>query len=191
MLSDVNAEAVQKAAEQVKSRYPSSEAIAVKCDVSKEDDVKALVDKAVETFGRLDVMVSDLGPGESLCSMGTRRRAPVRDMRCRTDGPCALDRRPPRALSRRTAPDGIAFRSRLTAVQQRRHHAPQVSRRRTRTPAIWLCQANARDDDAVNTEEKIWDLTQAINVKGVWYGCKYAVIAMRNVSRPAIRRSLG
>jgi hypothetical protein len=38
-----------------------------------------------------------------------------------------------------------------------------------------------RDDDAVNTEERIWDLTQAINVKGVWFGCKHAVIAMRNV----------
>lgn len=42
--------------------------------------------------------------------------------------------------------------------------------------------ADPSDDDAVNTDEKIWDLTQAINVKGVWYGCKYAVIAMRNVS---------
>lgn len=31
----------------------------------------------------------------------------------------------------------------------------------------------------MNTEEKIWDLTQAINVKGVWYGCKHAVLAMR------------
>lgn len=40
----------------------------------------------------------------------------------------------------------------------------------------------SRDDDAVNTEEKIWDLTQAINVKGVWFGCKHAIIAMRNVS---------
>jgi hypothetical protein len=40
-----------------------------------------------------------------------------------------------------------------------------------------------RDDDAVNTEERIWDLTQAINVKGVWFGCKHAVIAMRNVSQ--------
>lgn len=49
--------------------------------------------------------------------------------------------------------------------------------------------ANARDDDAVNTEEKIWDLTQAINVKGVWYGCKYAVIAMRNVSSVAFPTS--
>lgn len=39
-----------------------------------------------------------------------------------------------------------------------------------------------RDDDAVHTEEKIWDLTQAINVKGVWFGCKHAIIAMRNVS---------
>lgn len=38
-----------------------------------------------------------------------------------------------------------------------------------------------RDDDAINTEEKIWDLTQSINVKGVWFGCKHAVIAMRKV----------
>ena len=35
------------------------------------------------------------------------------------------------------------------------------------------------DDNALNTEEKIWDLTQAINVKGVWYGCKHAITAMR------------
>ena len=37
------------------------------------------------------------------------------------------------------------------------------------------------DDDAINTEEKIWDLTQSINVKGVWFGCKHAIIAMREV----------
>lgn len=34
-----------------------------KCDVSKEAEVKSIVDKAVETFGRLDVMVSGLGRG--------------------------------------------------------------------------------------------------------------------------------
>merc|ERR1711939_788529 len=28
---------------------------------------------------------------------------------------------------------------------------------------------HAQDDDAINTPESIWDLTQAINVKGVWY----------------------
>lgn len=29
------------------------------------------------------------------------------------------------------------------------------------------------------TPEKIWDLTMQINVKGVWWGCKYAIPAMR------------
>jgi len=36
------------------------------------------------------------------------------------------------------------------------------------------------DDNALNTEEHIWDLTMTINLKGVWWGCKYAIIAMRN-----------
>jgi len=36
------------------------------------------------------------------------------------------------------------------------------------------------DDNALNTEERIWDLTYAINVKGVAWGCKHAIIAMRN-----------
>ncbi|KAI9007937.1 D123-domain-containing protein [Phycomyces nitens] len=35
------------------------------------------------------------------------------------------------------------------------------------------------DDNALTTEERIWDLTMDINVKGVWYGCKHAIIAMR------------
>ena len=35
------------------------------------------------------------------------------------------------------------------------------------------------DDNALNTEERIWDLTMNINVKGVWWGCKYAILAMR------------
>lgn len=38
---------------------------------------------------------------------------------------------------------------------------------------------HAQDDDAINTTDKIWDLTQAINVKGVWYGSKHAVLSMR------------
>jgi NAD(P)-dependent dehydrogenase (short-subunit alcohol dehydrogenase family) len=39
------------------------------------------------------------------------------------------------------------------------------------------------DSGAIDTEEKIWDLTQATNVKGVWFGCKHAILAMRKVSR--------
>ncbi|CAK5262586.1 unnamed protein product [Mycena citricolor] len=35
------------------------------------------------------------------------------------------------------------------------------------------------DDNALNTEERIWDLTMTINLKGVWWGCKYAILAMR------------
>lgn len=35
------------------------------------------------------------------------------------------------------------------------------------------------DADAIDTPEKIWDLTQNINVKGVWFGCKHAVLSMR------------
>ncbi|KAF2155701.1 NAD(P)-binding protein [Myriangium duriaei CBS 260.36] len=38
---------------------------------------------------------------------------------------------------------------------------------------------HADDADALDTPEKIWDLTHNINVKGVWYGSKHAVIALR------------
>ncbi|KAI8627807.1 hypothetical protein F5Y19DRAFT_155753 [Xylariaceae sp. FL1651] len=38
---------------------------------------------------------------------------------------------------------------------------------------------HARDDDAIGTPEDIWDLTMSINVKGVWYGCKHAVLSLR------------
>lgn len=43
--------------------------------------------------------------------------------------------------------------------------------------------SHAKDDDAVNTEEDVWDLTFAINVKGVFLGCKYGI--------PVILRSGG
>jgi NAD(P)-dependent dehydrogenase (short-subunit alcohol dehydrogenase family) len=38
---------------------------------------------------------------------------------------------------------------------------------------------HADDADAVETPEKVWDLTQALNVKGVWFGSKQAVLALR------------
>lgn len=39
--------------------------------------------------------------------------------------------------------------------------------------------SHADDDDAVNTNEDVWDLTFAINVKGVYLGCKYGIPALR------------
>ena len=38
---------------------------------------------------------------------------------------------------------------------------------------------HGRDADAVDCPEDIWDLTQNINVKGVWYGCKHAILSLR------------
>ncbi|KAL8946160.1 MAG: hypothetical protein Q9222_007411 [Ikaeria aurantiellina] len=35
------------------------------------------------------------------------------------------------------------------------------------------------DNDAVGTSEEVWDRTMGVNVKGVWWGCKYAVMSMR------------
>jgi NAD(P)-dependent dehydrogenase (short-subunit alcohol dehydrogenase family) len=39
------------------------------------------------------------------------------------------------------------------------------------------------DDDVIDTEEQVWDMTMNVNLKGVFFGCKYGV--------PALRRSGG
>jgi NAD(P)-dependent dehydrogenase (short-subunit alcohol dehydrogenase family) len=38
---------------------------------------------------------------------------------------------------------------------------------------------HARDDDAVSTDESVWDLTLDVNAKGVFLGCKYGIPALR------------
>ena len=38
---------------------------------------------------------------------------------------------------------------------------------------------HGEDDDAVKTEEAIWDLTMNVNAKGVFFGCKYGIPALR------------
>ena len=55
------------------------------------------------------------------------------------------------------------------------------------------------DDNAMTTDEKgisfnhffsnfnsVWDLTMAINVKGVWWGCKYGIPAMQRAGGGSI-----
>jgi NAD(P)-dependent dehydrogenase (short-subunit alcohol dehydrogenase family) len=39
------------------------EAIFVKCDVSDEEQVKAMIDKTIETYGRIDILVNNAGIG--------------------------------------------------------------------------------------------------------------------------------
>ncbi len=42
------------------------------------------------------------------------------------------------------------------------------------------------DDNAVSTEESVWDLTMAINLKGVFLGCKYGIPALRRAGGGSI-----
>jgi NAD(P)-dependent dehydrogenase (short-subunit alcohol dehydrogenase family) len=46
--------------------------------------------------------------------------------------------------------------------------------------------SHARDDDAINTELDVWDLTFEINVKGVFLGCKYGIPALRRAGGGSI-----
>ncbi|KZT35562.1 NAD(P)-binding protein [Sistotremastrum suecicum HHB10207 ss-3] len=108
VLADINQAAAEKAQALIKSKSPNVQTVFVKSDVGKEEDVKALVERAVTEFGRLDIMFNNAGI------------------------------------------------------------------------------MHPQDDNATNTEEKIWDLTMQINLKGVWWGSKYAILAMRkNPTDPA------
>jgi NAD(P)-dependent dehydrogenase (short-subunit alcohol dehydrogenase family) len=46
--------------------------------------------------------------------------------------------------------------------------------------------SHINDDDAINTEEDVWDLTFAINVRGVFLGCKYGIPALRRAGGGSI-----
>lgn len=45
---------------------------------------------------------------------------------------------------------------------------------------------HSNDDDAIHTEETVWDLTMAINLKGVFLGCKYGIPALRRAGGGSI-----
>lgn len=46
--------------------------------------------------------------------------------------------------------------------------------------------SHARDDDAINTELDVWELTFEVNVKGVFLGCKYGIPALRRAGGGSI-----
>lgn len=59
VLADLNEEAVKKAAEELRSK--GAEAIPVVCDVTNEEQVEASIKEAMDTFGRLDILINNAG----------------------------------------------------------------------------------------------------------------------------------
>ncbi|PBP24731.1 short-chain dehydrogenase [Diplocarpon rosae] len=105
LMADISSAALEKASAKLRQLVPSAHKVEIKvCDVSKEADVKALVE-TVDSWGGVDIMFNNAGI------------------------------------------------------------------------------MHADDADAIDTPEKIWDLTQAINVKGVWFGCKHAVLSLRRFNK--------
>ncbi|KAL1585457.1 hypothetical protein WHR41_05733 [Cladosporium halotolerans] len=102
VMADISEPALEKAVAKAKEAAPEmvGKIKTAKCDVSKEDNIKALVD-SVDEWGGVDIMFNNAGI------------------------------------------------------------------------------MHADDADAVDTPEKIWDMTQNINVKGVWFGSKHAVLSLR------------
>lgn len=45
---------------------------------------------------------------------------------------------------------------------------------------------HVQDDDAIATDETVWDLTMNINAKGVFLGCKYGIPALRRAGGGSI-----
>jgi NAD(P)-dependent dehydrogenase (short-subunit alcohol dehydrogenase family) len=45
---------------------------------------------------------------------------------------------------------------------------------------------DGRDDDAVSTDETIWDVTMNVNARGVFLGCKYGIPALRRAGGGSI-----
>ena len=44
----------------------------------------------------------------------------------------------------------------------------------------------ADDGDAQSTEEAVWDLTMNVNLKGVWFGCRHGIPALRRAGGGSI-----
>lgn len=59
VLSDVNKELLKKSTENLKKQ--GLDVVCFTCDVSKEHDVKLLIDKTIETYGRLDIAYNNVG----------------------------------------------------------------------------------------------------------------------------------
>jgi len=67
VISDINGAGVQKVANNIAST--GADVIALKCDVSKNGDCKAMVDAAIEHFGSVDIGVNNAGVAQEFCAL--------------------------------------------------------------------------------------------------------------------------
>jgi len=61
VVNDINAENARAVVEEIKAQ--GNESLAVQADVSRNNQVEEMVGKALETFGRIDVLVNNAGTG--------------------------------------------------------------------------------------------------------------------------------
>lgn len=59
VVSDISLEDCQKVVEEIEKA--GGEALAVKCDVTKKEEVEEMVKKTIERFGRIDILVNNAG----------------------------------------------------------------------------------------------------------------------------------
>jgi len=62
--ADIDAESMEKTVRRIEKL--GSKAIAILCDVSKEDDVKKMMERTLNAFGRLDILFNNAGIAEEV-----------------------------------------------------------------------------------------------------------------------------
>ncbi|MBD3227666.1 MAG: glucose 1-dehydrogenase [Candidatus Lokiarchaeota archaeon] len=63
VICDVNSESVEKTRELILNKYPDTKVISSKTDISKKDQIKALVELTYDNFDYLNVLVNNAGIG--------------------------------------------------------------------------------------------------------------------------------
>jgi len=59
VVADISLEDCQKVVDEIKSK--GGEGLAIKCDVSKKEEVEEMVRKTIERFGKIDILVNNAG----------------------------------------------------------------------------------------------------------------------------------
>ncbi len=85
-------------------------------------------------------------------------------------------------------PDAIAIRADVSRAGDCQHMVAAAEQAFGRLTVLFNNAGimHAKDDDAVATDESIWDLTLDVNAKGVFLGCKYGLPALRRAGGGSI-----